>query len=66
MGTDFLRLAVDLPAVRGRFCCGKPSSCTETHELGEELAGSYRYQLHLYDWMESNDYGRSLADDRYI
>jgi hypothetical protein len=34
--------------------------------IGEELAGSYRYQLHLYDWMESNDYGRSLADDRYI
>jgi hypothetical protein len=30
---------------------------------GEELVGSYLYQVHLYHWLESNDYGRFLADD---
>ena len=39
-----------------------PFVCSETHELGEELVGSYLYQVHLYHWLESNDYGRSLAD----
>jgi len=40
-----------------------PFVCTETHELGEELVGSYLYQIHLYHWLESNDYGRFLADN---
>jgi ERCC4-type nuclease len=40
-----------------------PFVCSETHELGEELVGSYLYQVHLYHWLESNDYGRFLADD---
>ena len=37
--------------------------CAETHELGEELIASYLYQVHLYDWLESNDYGRFLVDN---
>jgi ERCC4-type nuclease len=40
-----------------------PFVCSETHELGEELVGSYLYQIHLYHWLESNDYGRFLSDD---
>lgn len=40
-----------------------PFVCSETHELGEELAASYLYQVHLYHWLEHNDYGRCLADD---
>jgi ERCC4-type nuclease len=40
-----------------------PFVCTETHELGEEIVASFLYQVHLYHWLESNDYGRSLADD---
>jgi ERCC4-type nuclease len=40
-----------------------PFICSETHELGEELVGSYLYQVHLYHWLESNDYGRFLTDD---
>ena len=39
-----------------------PFVCSETHELGEELLGSYLYQMHLYHWLESNDYGRFLSD----
>jgi len=39
-----------------------PFLCTETHELGEELVASYLYQVHLYHWLETNDYGRYLAD----
>ena len=39
-----------------------PFICSETHELGEELVGSYLYQIHLYQWLESNDYGRFLSD----
>ena len=39
-----------------------PFLCTETHELGEELVASYLYQVHLYHWLETNDYGRFLAD----
>jgi hypothetical protein len=38
-----------------------PFICSETHELGEELVASYRYQVHPYHWLESNDYGRSLS-----
>jgi ERCC4-type nuclease len=40
-----------------------PFVCTETHELGEEIVASFLYQVHLYHWLERNDYGRSLADD---
>src|SRR5437879_4685211 len=40
-----------------------PLLCTETHELGEEVVASYLYQIHLYDWLETNDYGRSLVDN---
>ena len=40
-----------------------PFLCTETHELGEELVASYLYQVHLYHWLESNDYGKYLIDD---
>ena len=40
-----------------------PFLCAETHELGEEIVASYLYQVHLYDWLESNGHGRRLADD---
>ena len=40
-----------------------PFLCSETHELGEELLASYLYQIHLYHWLESNDYGRFLQDN---
>ncbi len=40
-----------------------PFTCSETHELGEELVASYLYQVHLYSWLESNDYGRYLTDN---
>ena len=30
-----------------------PFVCSETQELGEELVGSYLYQVHLYHWLES-------------
>ncbi len=40
-----------------------PFLCTETHELGEEVVASYLYQIHLYDWLERNDYGRFLVDN---
>ena len=40
-----------------------PFVCSETHELGEELVASFLYQVHLYHWLESNDYGRFLSDD---
>ncbi|MGA7929169.1 MAG: ERCC4 domain-containing protein [Candidatus Sulfotelmatobacter sp.] len=40
-----------------------PVLCTETHELGEEVVASYLYQIHLYDWLETNDYGRFLVDN---
>lgn len=41
-----------------------PFLCTETHELGEEMVASYLYQVHLYHWLETNDYGRFLVDKR--
>jgi ERCC4-type nuclease len=41
---------------------GVPFLCTETHELGEEIVASYLYQVHLYHWLEQNDYGRFLSD----
>ncbi len=40
-----------------------PFLCSETHELGEELVASYLYQIHLYHWLETNDYGRFLTDN---
>ena len=40
-----------------------PFVSSETHELGEELVASYLYQIHLYRWLETNDYGRFLTDD---
>jgi hypothetical protein len=40
-----------------------PFLCSETHELGEELVASYLYQVHLYHWLETNDYGRFFADN---
>ena len=40
-----------------------PFLCTDTHELGEEAVASYLHQVHLYHWLDSNDYGRFLVDD---
>jgi len=40
-----------------------PFLCSENHELGEELVASYLYQVHLYHWLETNDYGRFLVDN---
>ena len=40
-----------------------PFLCSETHELGEELAASYLYQVNLHHWLECNDYSRFLIDD---
>jgi ERCC4-type nuclease len=40
-----------------------PFLCSETHELGEELVASYLYQVHLYHWLETNDYGRFLTEN---
>ena len=42
---------------------GIPFVCTETHELGEEIAASFLYQIHLYHWLETNGHGRFLADN---
>jgi ERCC4-type nuclease len=40
-----------------------PFITTENHELGEEIVASYLYQVHLYEWLEANDYSRCLADN---
>ncbi|MBI3669838.1 MAG: hypothetical protein HY237_08685 [Acidobacteria bacterium] len=40
-----------------------PFLCVETHELGEEIVASYLYQVFLYHWLETNGYGRCLAED---
>lgn len=40
-----------------------PFLTTDSHYLGEEIVASYLYQIHLYAWLEKNDYGRSLADN---
>lgn len=42
---------------------GVPFVCSETHELGAEITASYLYQVHLYHWLETNGYERSLADE---
>lgn len=41
---------------------GVPFLCTETHEMAEEVVASFLYQIHLYHWLEENDFGRILAD----
>jgi hypothetical protein len=40
-----------------------PFLCSENHELGEEILASYHYQVHLYHWLETNDFGRFLIDN---
>ena len=40
-----------------------PFLCVETHDLGAEIVASYLYQVHLYHWLEANDYGRYLLDN---
>ena len=42
---------------------GVPFLCVETHDLGAEIVASYLYQVHLYHWLEVNDYGRCIADN---
>jgi ERCC4-type nuclease len=42
---------------------GVPFATTENHELGEEIVASYLYQVHLYEWLDANGYGRRLADN---
>ena len=44
---------------------GVPFLCTETHELAEEVVASYLYQVHLYHWLEANDFGRFLTDNDF-
>jgi ERCC4-type nuclease len=41
---------------------GVPFLCTETHEMAEEVVASYLYQIHLYHWLDTNEFGRFLAD----
>ena len=33
-------------------------------ELQEEVVGSYLYRVHLYPWLECNDYRRPLPDSK--
>ena len=40
-----------------------PFLCAETHELGEEIVASYLYQVFLYRWLETHDYGRCIVED---
>ena len=42
---------------------GVPFLCVETHELGEEMVASYLYQVFLYHWLETHDYGRAIVDN---
>jgi hypothetical protein len=47
--------------------CGGAFGLQRDARAGEELVGSYRYQVHLLHWLESNNYGVSLSDnDLYI
>jgi hypothetical protein len=48
--------------VAGLAGLGIPFLCTETHELGEEVAASYLYQVSLYHWLEENGFGRVLVE----
>jgi putative transposase len=43
-----------------------PFVCSETHELGEELIGSHRHQVHLQHWPESSNHNRSCQTTIYI
>jgi len=40
-----------------------PFLCSEAHELEEEIVAFYLYQVHLYHWLETNDFGRFLVDN---
>jgi len=40
-----------------------PFLCSETHNLGEEIVASYLYQVHLYHWLETSEFGRLLIDN---
>jgi ERCC4-type nuclease len=60
-GADPNRITQSLVAVLAGL--GVPFLCAETHELGEEIVASYLYQVHLYHWLETNDYGRLLSDN---
>ena len=60
-GTNPNRILQSLIAVVAGL--GIPFVTAETHELGEEIVASYLYQIHLYDWLEKNDYGRCLTDN---
>jgi len=59
-GVDPNRVMQSLIAVLAGV--GVPFLCTETHELAEEVVASYLYQVHLYHWLEANDFGRFLLD----
>lgn len=59
-GTDPNRITQSLIAVLAGL--EVPFLCTETHELGAEIVASYLYQVHLYRWLEANDYRRCLSD----
>ncbi len=59
-GADPNRITQSLVAALAGL--GVPFLCTETHDLGEEIVASYLYQVHLYHWLEANDYGRLLSD----
>ena len=37
-----------------------PFTCTESHEMGEEILASYLYQVHLYHWQQ-NGFGPASA-----
>ena len=43
-----------------------PFVCSETNELGEELVGSYLYQVHLHHELEFNVSDRSCQATIYI
>jgi putative transposase len=43
-----------------------PFVCNETHELGGELVGSHRHQVHLQHWPESSNHNRSCQTTIYI
>ena len=61
LGTDPNRITQSLIAAFAGLQV--PFLCSETHDLGEDLVASHLHQVHLYHWLESNDYGRFLADN---
>jgi len=56
-------LSVSTLAARSWTGLQIPFLYSETHELGEEIVASYLYQIHLYHWLETNDFGRFLIDN---